>query len=197
MTISGKTSKRGEYLNEYEELIDEAARNGLSVREAPLQSGDGRCRGKKIAIRKDIPTLAQKADILAEELGHHYTTVGNILNLEVQDNRKQERAARLWAYNKRIGLPGLIEAYKHGCYDQHTTSEFLNVSEEFLQEAIDCYREKYGEKVAFGNYTIQFEPHLQIISPYDEIITIYTRNKKKLSYQEKVRLARIILAIDD
>lgn len=181
----------------YEELLSEAMQNGIVVKEASLQSGDGRCHGKRIAIRKDIPTLAQKADVLAEELGHYHTTVGNILDLEIKDNGKQERTARLWAYNKRIGLPGLIRAYEHGCYDHHTTSEFLNVTEEFLQEALDCYREKYGEKTDYGNYTIQFEPHLQIISPYDEIITIYTRNKKKLSYQEKVRLARIILAIDD
>lgn len=184
-------------MNEYEDLLDEAVQDGIIVKEAPLQSGNGRCRGKRIAIRKDIPTLAQKADVLAEELGHYHTTVGNILDLEIKDNGKQERTARLWAYNKRIGLPGLIRAYKHGCYDHHTTSEFLNVTEEFLQEALDCYREKYGEKIDYGDYTIQFEPHLQIISPYDEIITIYTRNKKKLSYQEKVRLARIILADDD
>ena len=44
------------------------------------------------------------ADTLAEELGHHYTTVGDILDQTNVSNRKQERLARVWAYNRRIGL---------------------------------------------------------------------------------------------
>lgn len=146
-----------------------------------------------IAIKKGMDTQ-KTTDVLAEELGHHFTTAGNIIEMQNESDLKQERTARLWAYNKRIGLHGLIKAYKQGCYDRHTTAEFLNVTEEFLQEAIDCYREKYGKEVSTGEYTIHFEPHLHITSPYDEIITVYTRNKEHLSQEEKMRLARIILA---
>ena len=46
----------------YDELLIEADGAGLIVKEAPLLSGDGRCKGCRIAIRKDIPTLQKKAD---------------------------------------------------------------------------------------------------------------------------------------
>ena len=51
----------------YEDLLIEADRAGLIVKEKPLLLSDGRIKGRKIAIRKDIPTLRKKADVLAEE----------------------------------------------------------------------------------------------------------------------------------
>ena len=103
----------------YEALLDEAYEEGVIVKEKPLQYNNGRIKGNRIAIRKDIETSIEKADVLAEELGHHYTSVGNILDLSIAQNRKQERQARLWAYNKRIGLYGLIRAYEHGCSSRY------------------------------------------------------------------------------
>ena len=35
------------------------------------------------------------------------------------------------------------------------------------------------------------------IKPYDEMLTVYTRSKKNLSQEEKMRLARIILSDDE
>ena len=66
----------------YDELLMEADKAGLIVKEAPLALNDGLCVGNKIAIRKDIVTSVQKADVLAEELGHHFTTVGNIIEMQ-------------------------------------------------------------------------------------------------------------------
>jgi len=34
-------------------------------------------------------------------------------------------------------------------------------------------------------------------SPFDEVITVYTRSRKNLSQEEKMRLARIILSDDE
>ncbi len=56
-----------------------------------------------IAIEQGLSSN-EKSCILAEELGHHYTTVGNILDQSSVSNRKQELRARMWAYNKLIGL---------------------------------------------------------------------------------------------
>lgn len=101
----------------YETLLDEAHNNGLIVKEKPLHSSNGRIKGNRIAIRENIDTSAEKACVLAEELGHHYTTVGNIIDLTDAQNRKQERQARLWAYNKQIGLTGIIRAFEAGCQE--------------------------------------------------------------------------------
>lgn len=147
----------------YEALLDEAYEEGLIVKEKPLQYNNGRIKGNRIAIRKDIETSIEKADVLAEELGHHYTTVGNILDLSDAQNRKQERQARLWAYNKRIGLYGLIKAYEAGCKSRYEASEYLEVSEKFLQDAVHCYREKYGACTSVDNYMICFIPQLAVL----------------------------------
>lgn len=147
----------------YDELLVDADKKGLIVKEAALQSGDGRCNGIRIAIRKDIPTSIQKADVLAEELGHYHTTVGRIIEQKTTDQRKQERRARLWAYNRRIGLMGIVNAFKAHCSNAFEIAEYLNVSEEFLKEALDCYQSIYGSNgEVIDNYIIKFEPYLQV-----------------------------------
>lgn len=146
----------------YEILLGKAHDEGLSVKEKTLQSSDGRIKDNRIAIRQDIGTTTEKACVLAEELGHHYTTVGDIISQSDSWNRKQERQARLWAYNNRIGLRGLVRAYEHGCQNRHDTAAFLDVTEEFLQECVDCYREKYGMGTIVDNYYLIFIPHLTV-----------------------------------
>ena len=146
----------------YEILVSEASDTGLTVKEKPLKYNNGRIKGNKIAIRKDLETSSQKACVLAEELGHHYTTVGNILDQADTGNRKQERRARLWAYDKLIGLHGIIDAFEHGCRNRYEIAEYLDVTESFLLDTIAVYREKYGVCKRFQNYVVYFEPTLAI-----------------------------------
>ena len=112
----------------------------------------------RIAINRSLPTQAEKACVLAEELGHHYTTTGDILDHSNAMNRKQEYRARLYGYNLKIGLAGLIRAYEARCRNRYEMAEYLDVTEEYLEEAIDCYKAKYGLYVSIDNYIIYFEP---------------------------------------
>ena len=128
---------------------------------------DGLLINKRIAIRKNLSTHTEKACVLAEELGHYYTTSGNILNQNEVTNRKQELRARLWAYNHQIGLIGIIRAYEHGCRNASEMAEYLNVTEEFLQDALNCYRSKYGICVEFDNYIVFFIPALAVMKCLD------------------------------
>ena len=121
-------------MNSYEILLDEARNIGLVVKEKPLQSGDGRIKGNKIAIRHDIKTSRQKANVLAEELGHYYTSTGDIRDQSTLENRKQERQARLHGYNRLIGLVGIIHAFNAGCQNKYEIADFLDVTEEYLEE---------------------------------------------------------------
>ena len=147
----------------YEALLDEAHKEGLIVKEKPLKYNNGRIKGKRIAIRQDIATNTEKTCVLAEELGHHHTSVGNIIDMNDVRNRKQERQARLWGYNKLIGLTGIIKAFRAGCQSRHEVAELLNVTDEFLKECIDCYRDKYGVCTEIDNYIIYFIPHLAVM----------------------------------
>lgn len=148
----------------YEVLLKESDSLGLTTKEKPLKYNDGRIKGKRVAIRKDIKTTTEKACVLAEELGHYHTTYGNILCQSSVSDRKQELHARAWAYDRMIGLIGLINAYKHGCYSPIDVADYLNVTEEFLSEALRYYKGKYGICATVDNYAIYFEPSLGIFN---------------------------------
>lgn len=147
----------------YENLLEESDSLGLIVKEKPLKYNDGRIKGKKVAIRKDIDTTVEKACVLSEELGHYYTSSGNILNQNYTENRKQEYKARLVAYNKMIGLAGIVNAYKYGCHTQYEIADFLGVTEPFLQDALNTYKAKYGTYATIDNHIIIFEPSLAVL----------------------------------
>ena len=144
---------------DYETLLDEADSHQLKVKEKTLNQYNGLIVGNKIAIRKDIETETEKSCVLAEELGHYYTSSGDILDQSKPENRKQEHHARLWAYNKMITMDKLANARKSGCRNRYEIAEYLDVTEEFLQEAIDSYKEIYGDGYhQYGDYLICFEP---------------------------------------
>ena len=115
-----------------------------------------------IALHQGMDS-ATTADTLAEELEHHYTTVGDILEQNNAANRKQEHLARLRAYNRRIGLSGIIQGYKAHCHNRYELAEYLEVSENFLQEAIEYYHEKYGCFTELDGYVIYFDPCLIVM----------------------------------
>ncbi len=141
----------------YEALIEEADSGGITIKERPLTANDGRIRGTQILIRQNM-TDCQKACVLAEELGHYHLTAGDILDQSDISNQKQERTARLWAYNKMITLDKLVAAKKAGCRNGYEIAEHLDVTEEFLMDAISCYQAKYGKGLQKDHYLILFEP---------------------------------------
>ncbi|MGF7145339.1 hypothetical protein HNQ56_003780 [Anaerotaenia torta] len=153
----------------YDDLLIEADKLGLTAKEKPLIGYNGRIKGCKIAIRKDIPTLKEKACILAEEIGHFLTSSGNILNQNITENQKQEYKARLWAYDRQIGLIGIISAYNAGCRNIFEMAEHLDVTEDFLSEALESYRRKYGEYISVDNYIVYFEPNFGVLELYQQI----------------------------
>ena len=144
-------------------LLDQAESSGLSVQEKPLQYNDGRIRGNRILIRSTIETRCQKAAVVCEGIGHYETAVGNILDQSVTANRKQELRGRIWAYNRLIGLTGILRAYKMGCRNRYEIAECLDVPEDTLQEALNYYHARYGVCTQVDNYVIYFEPALGVM----------------------------------
>ena len=131
---------------------------GLDVQEKPLQAHDGMICGRHIAIRKDIRTRKQKSEVLAEELAHFALTAGNILDQSDENNQRQERKARDLAFDIKIGLDGLVSAYKAGCRSFNELAEYFDCTDEYLSSAIERYHQKYGLYAKCGDYVVTFEP---------------------------------------
>ena len=148
-----------------EKMEQHAYEEGVDIDYVAFQSE--RIKGlycdRSIAINRSLKSQAEKSCVLAEELGHYHTTEGNILDPSKDGNRKQERLARLWAYDSHIGLEGLTRAYEAGCRSRYEIAEYLDVTEAFLQDAIELYRQKYGPAVHTGPYTILFQNGISII----------------------------------
>lgn len=150
---------------EYEVLLEEAYKNDIYVIEnADFKSrSEGLINGSVIGINRKVRSSKRRACILAEELGHYHTTSGDIILLSSSDNRKQELRARAWAYDKMIGLCGIVRCYQSCCRNRYEMAELLDVTEDFLQEALDYYSDKYGDHAVIDNYVIYFQPTLTVL----------------------------------
>lgn len=147
----------------YEELIEEADNRGLCVHEKPLLAHDGLINDKRIAINSSLKNTIEKSCVLAEELGHYYMNVGDILDQKNSNNRKQELKGRTWAYNRLIGLMSIVKAYEHGCQSIYEIADYLEITETFLTDALKRYGEKYGVFTSVDNYIIYFQPNLGVM----------------------------------
>ena len=143
----------------YEDLIKEAEKENIEVVELDLSERiKGLYSDNIIAINKCIPTNKEKACVLSEELGHHHTSCGDILNQANLCNRKQERIARAWGYTRLVRMSDLVAAFNDGVRNIHELSEYLGVTQEFSLNAIDYYKEKFGLFHELNEYIIYFEP---------------------------------------
>lgn len=77
--------------------------------------------------------------MLAEELGHYEVNVGDILNQDEVNNRRQERAARRRAYEKMVPLENILFAAQDGHTDVWDMADYLEVDEAFLKDALRYY----------------------------------------------------------
>ena len=80
-----------------------------------------------------------KQSYLAEEIGHHETSSGNILYQDVINYRKQELTARKWAYEKIAPLDKIVTAIDSGCDEVWSLAEQFDVDEDFMREALKHY----------------------------------------------------------
>ncbi|MBN2796208.1 MAG: ImmA/IrrE family metallo-endopeptidase [Clostridia bacterium] len=144
----------------YDELLDEASRLELKVMETnlPIENLKGIYIDGNIIIEKGLSSQTEKKCVLAEEIGHAIYTVGDILIQNNTSNLKQERLARSWAYEKLVNMDKLIDAFENGIKGRFQLSEFLDLTEEFIDEALQYYNYKYGPYKQVRNYLIYFSP---------------------------------------
>ncbi|MCA4764673.1 ImmA/IrrE family metallo-endopeptidase [Mycobacterium avium subsp. hominissuis] len=110
-----------------------------------------------ILIDKNLSN-AKKLEILSEELAHHEITYGNILNVNDIQNKKYELKARRLSSERIITLKGIIDAFKHGVQNLYELANFFEVTEQFILETLEHYKQKHGYSVCCDGYIIQFEP---------------------------------------
>lgn len=111
-----------------------------------------------ILLNRNIQTQAEKVSVLAEEVGHYYTTDGDITNQSTIKNKKEELKARRRAYAMIVTIDVLIKAFEEGCRNRFEIAECIGITEEFLMGAIEHYKMFYGIGMYHENYAIMFDP---------------------------------------
>lgn len=156
---------------QYELLTAEVYQYKIEIfEEYMIPSFKGLYSDNIIWLNKLIPTFIEKTCVLAEEFGHYHTSSDDILDQTSIVNRKQELNARRWAYKKLVPLPKIVQAHLLYINNRYELADFLNVTEEFLDDALDWYTSKYGLYVSIDNFTICFEP-LGVLEMFDWIET--------------------------
>jgi hypothetical protein len=154
-------------LTRLEDIEDHCAACGIEIERRPLPedikavyyaSSD---TDPVIVIDPSVRRQAEQVCKISEELGHHYTTVGNLLtakSLSKTHIRKAETLARRWAFKYSVSLSGIVEAYQAGARSRHEMAEHMGIEERFLVEAMETYESVYGSVVVYGEFIITFNP---------------------------------------
>jgi Zn-dependent peptidase ImmA (M78 family) len=96
---------------------------------------DGKTKKGTALIEQSLTQIDKKCT-LAEELGHHHTSSGNILNLKFPNSTKQERLAREWGAKQLIDHDDFITALN--TYDNiYQIAKELDVTYDILIIYID------------------------------------------------------------
>lgn len=148
-----------------ERLQQTAADKGLEVVDYHFNSDriHGLCCDHTIALSQSLPNSTAKACVLEEEIAHHDLTVGDIIVETIPANRKQEHRARMLAYYRRCNPNMIADALRAGHRSLTAIAEHIDVTEEFLVDAIEGYRQKYGLAVQVGDDWLMLEPTVGLV----------------------------------
>lgn len=144
-------------MTRYEELIEEISTYGVEVVELMLGGDYGYCYNDVIFINESSNEKT-KYCILAEEIGHYFTSYGDIMNFSKTENIQQENKARIWAYERLISPDSLIEALIKGLNSTEEITEYFNITKDFFLEAIKYYRKRYGIYYVGKECVLNLEP---------------------------------------
>ncbi len=123
-------------MTKYERLLAKYD-SELNIEERPMVNEGLYCDGAIWINSKN--NNKKRAAILAEEIGHHKTSYGNILNLSDKNSAKQERKARIWAVKELLPLVHIQQAINSGYTKIYDIADYLETDEEFLAFALRHY----------------------------------------------------------
>ncbi|MCO6295010.1 ImmA/IrrE family metallo-endopeptidase [Staphylococcus epidermidis] len=141
----------------YEELLIE--HDYIEVKETDVMPSDlhGLWLNDLILINSNL-SETRKAEVLFEELAHHKLTYGNILDQSKWINRKFENYARRHGYEAALPIRIIVEAHHYGVSNLYELAQYVQLSEEYIVEILEHYKNKYGIGTHYGEYLITFDP---------------------------------------
>lgn len=145
----------------YEDLLEIAEKEGVNVVEFEFTSDiKGLYCDGMIAITTSADGDIERKCILAEELGHYFSNIGDITG-----DKKQELRGRKWGYEALICLEDIVDAVVGGCEYLADLAEQLGITEQYLSEALSYFSRKYGDCVEVNGYIVRFSDQSLAVYP--------------------------------
>lgn len=82
---------------------------------------------------------------------------GTFLDQSKIVNRKQELKAHYWAYERLVPLDKIVQAQKEGIRNRFELANYLGVTEDFLEKALERYKERYGVFTLVNGIALYFD----------------------------------------
>ncbi len=151
-------------MTRYEKLLVKAEKVGIKVKEVDFGDYEecGYYCNNKILINTRL-NEKQKHGVLAEELGHHYKTHGDISDQTKIENRKKELIARRYGYKFILEPLDIVYAMKSGCTNMYEIADFYELTIEEMINIMNDFKRQYGIGRRFNGYFIAFEPTFAFI----------------------------------
>lgn len=158
-------------MTRYEKLLIKAEKLGIRVREIDFGIDDevGYYCNNKILINSRL-NEKQKHGVLAEEIGHHLKTYGDITDHSKLENRKQELVARRHGYKFILNPLDMVYAMKCGCNNIYEIADFYELTVEEMFNIMEDFKKQYGIGKRFNEYFIAFEPYFAFVKMFDDEI---------------------------
>ncbi|WP_145939765.1 ImmA/IrrE family metallo-endopeptidase [Staphylococcus epidermidis] len=144
-------------MSHYEELLTKNEHIKIKDTHSLPNGYSGFYKDGVILIDKNL-SERRKAEVLYEELAHHKLTYGNILDQSKFNNRKFENYARRYGYETALPLRIIVEAHNYGVSNLYELAEYVQLSEKYITEILNHYKNKYGIGTHYGEYLITFDP---------------------------------------
>ena len=140
-------------LSQFELLIIKAQSEGVDVLELPLRNGAEYAKyvDKCIGINANLPDNI-KQELMAEELGHHRKTFGNITDKSDVRNLKLEIIARREGFKILLKPSDFLEPLNKGARNLYEFAEHFSLSEKTLLNIIYDWKKIYGIGITIGDY---------------------------------------------
>lgn len=151
-------------MTRYEELEQLAASCSIKIhlgilREDDALDGyyialrDGSCL---ILINRHRP-LAQRTAALAEELGHHFKSIGDLRDLRDIAAAKSERLAHDWSIESLLPMPALESQLQQGNGTVWELAEACDLPAEFIREAAAYHSRKQPRRITVKDLPPQLQ----------------------------------------
>lgn len=164
--LMSKDKSEGDAMTSYEELLQTAYNQGIQVIDYEFEGNmSGYYCNNVIFIDKNAQDDQERKCILVEELGHHFTAVGDLTGEDTIEKCKQEQLGRRWGFDTILPIDEIVDAVIDGCDNFYSIAEYLDITTEYLHEALRYYSQKYGPEAEYGDYLVIFSEESLIVHP--------------------------------